>query len=297
MSFARKDIYYNIFKRVKSVPILKHLFCSRRTGVRCLLLHRIDEYDLDSLHALLKVMDDNFGFISPEDFFTHLRGDKVISATKLLLTFDDGFKSDRIVVDQILKGMGIKALFFVCPKIVETADKISPDFMKMVQDNVFNGLKPSLLTPKDYNFMNWEDLMVLVNEGHTIGSHTMTHKRLSAIKDANELRTEIAASKIDLETRLKIKVDCFSYPFGNNQSINASAYKIMVKHYDYCFTGLRGLNTASVSPHHLFRDKIEVEEGNEFNLNILEGMMDWYYWLKKGELRKISGITSGRAQQ
>ncbi|MBI5139913.1 MAG: polysaccharide deacetylase family protein [Candidatus Vogelbacteria bacterium] len=243
-------------------------------------------------------MDDSFGFISPADFFAYLRGDKMLVGSKLLLTFDDGFKSDRIVADQILKELGINAVFFVCPKIVEAADKVSPEFKRIVQNNVFNGIEPSLLTTKDYDFMNWEDLKALANDGHTIGSHTWTHQRLSSIKDVNELRAEVAASRIDLETKLNIKVNCFSYPFGNNQSINALAYEIMVKHYDYCFTGLRGVNTVSVRPHHLFRDKIEIEAGDEFNLNILEGMMDWYYWLKKRELNKISGdeLSAGRNQ-
>jgi hypothetical protein len=102
----------------------------------------------------------------------------------------------------------------------------------------------------------------------------------------NELIDEISLSKNSLEKNLNIKVNCFSYPFGNNQSIDASAYKIITNSYDYCFTGLRGLNTSSVDPNYLFRDKIEVQSGNKFNQNIIEGMMDWFYWFKMINLKR-----------
>jgi peptidoglycan/xylan/chitin deacetylase (PgdA/CDA1 family) len=232
-------------------------------------------------------MDEDFGFINPSDFFAFLDGAEIFSGTKLLLTFDDGFKSCRAMADQVLNEMGIKAVFFVCPKIIEDSVKSNSSFEAMVQQNIFDAENRSLLTRNDFSFLNWDDLKALVKDGHCVGAHTLSHKRLSTIKDINELRDEIILSKDFLEKNLNVKIDCFAYPFGDNKSIQASGYKIIKNQFRYCFTGLRGINLIRANPHYLFRDQIEIENSDQFNRSILEGMMDWYYWLKMNSLKKI----------
>lgn len=290
MNTTIKALYCNLFKLFRRVPFIKQLWSVEKSGVRCLLLHQINPNDFDRFQALLRKLDKEFGFITPLDFFAFLAGDKAFSGTKLLLTFDDGFKSNRIVADQVLRELGIKAIFFICPGIAEAANEINPEFKSLIQQNVFDGQERSLLKPRDFDFLNWDDLRALIEGGHWVGAHALAHKRLSTINDGNELTNEIVLSKAKLEEQFNFKIECFAYPFGDNPSICATAYHLIKKHFKYCFTGLRGLNVAGADLHYLLRDQIEIADDNEFIRNILNGMMDWFYRLKlRGLKRKTRG--------
>jgi peptidoglycan/xylan/chitin deacetylase (PgdA/CDA1 family) len=59
--------------------------------------------------------------------------------------------------------------------------------------------------------MNFDDLRVLQSEGHTIGSHTITHPNLALIDD-EQLRHEMTESKRILESELDTEIVHFSYP-------------------------------------------------------------------------------------
>jgi len=59
--------------------------------------------------------------------------------------------------------------------------------------------------------MNFDDLRILQSEGHTIGSHTLTHPNLAFLTD-KEARYEMEESKKLLESELKTDIKHFSYP-------------------------------------------------------------------------------------
>src|SRR6185436_13924958 len=92
--------------------------------------------------------------------------------------------------------------------------------------------------PKHRTFMSWEDLQSLLAAGHTIGSHTLSHQRLSMISN-DERKKEIIDSGDVLEKRLGTKIRWFAYPFGDIGSIDAESYRIIRTRYDFCCTGLR----------------------------------------------------------
>jgi len=59
--------------------------------------------------------------------------------------------------------------------------------------------------------MNFDDLRTLKNDGHTIGSHTISHPNLAYLND-KEIRFEMEESKKILESELKTDIAHFSYP-------------------------------------------------------------------------------------
>ena len=65
---------------------------------------------------IIFLLDDGWKFIKPQDL---LSGGYKILNKKILLTFDDGFYSNKIIADKILKKYNIKAIFFVPSKFVE----------------------------------------------------------------------------------------------------------------------------------------------------------------------------------
>ncbi len=59
--------------------------------------------------------------------------------------------------------------------------------------------------------LSWEEVRSLQGEGHTIGSHTMSHPNVAHIS-LDEVRSELGESKQLLESRLGTAVRHFSYP-------------------------------------------------------------------------------------
>jgi peptidoglycan/xylan/chitin deacetylase (PgdA/CDA1 family) len=63
--------------------------------------------------------------------------------------------------------------------------------------------------------LNWKEIEELsADELVTIGSHTINHHNLIQLPDSYS-RDEIARSKEILESKIKKRVDHFSYPLGN----------------------------------------------------------------------------------
>ncbi len=62
--------------------------------------------------------------------------------------------------------------------------------------------------------MTWDQLRQLVRGGHEIGSHSMTHAMLPQCNDT-ALHYEVAESRRELEARLGVSIDSFSYPNGD----------------------------------------------------------------------------------
>jgi peptidoglycan/xylan/chitin deacetylase (PgdA/CDA1 family) len=108
-----------------------------------------------------------------------------ISGLSVALTFDDGHHSDIDIVLPLLKKFHFSATFF---PVVHHINK--------------------------EGYVSWEELHILSKEGHTIGSHGLTHRRLSALP-LNEVRSELSDSKQQLESRLGIPIRLFAFPYGD----------------------------------------------------------------------------------
>lgn len=71
--------------------------------------------------------------------------------------------------------------------------------------------------------MNWNDLRELINAGHYIGSHTVSHSMLGTIADENEITKELVLSGQRINDELGYFPLTISYPVG---SYNETTKKI-----------------------------------------------------------------------
>ena len=94
----------------------------KEARLRVLLYHDIASEDQVDFERQLNWLSQRWSFISPDHFTEVLNGEKTIQKDSLLLTFDDGFASNRNVVEEILNPMGIKALFFIISDFVNIED-------------------------------------------------------------------------------------------------------------------------------------------------------------------------------
>ena len=79
-------------------------------------------------------------------------------------------------------------------------------------------------------FMNWQEIEVLSSDKLvTIGSHSVSHRRLSKCTK-KEAAFEIHKSKKIIEEKLSINIKHFAYPYGGVKDFNKKDIKLLKKH-------------------------------------------------------------------
>ncbi|MBF0440579.1 MAG: polysaccharide deacetylase family protein [Oligoflexales bacterium] len=242
------------------------------------LFHDIPLGERDKFESLIEYLHSNYQIIFPEQLdqlrsggLSESRGSRYC-----LITFDDGFSSDYGIVLNVLKKYGIKALFFICPGIIE---KRASEQGLLIKENIGN--------PREgLSLMSWGQLAELLGKGHAVGCHTSFHRRLT---DENlcHFQEEIVGAKALIKERLGVDTRWFAYPFGDAGSICRDAVSLIRNHYDYCFSGVRGINTEIGRGSMFFRQSIDLGRSLYSQKLFLQGAFDPLY---KGPRRKLKAL-------
>lgn len=252
----------------------KSLGISNEFGrLRVLLFHDIAPNQYGVFKDKIEWLSKKWKFVGPEQFGDMLSGKKPVEGDSLLLTFDDGFCSDRVVAEKILNPMGIRALFFVISEFSKLDDKDMQS--KFISDNLYPGEKVPENT-KHMRNMSIADLKYLVETGHTIGSHTTSHGRLSSIT-GEALVSEIVSGADWLQDQLDVNIDHFAYSFGDLASFSREALNVARARFSYIYTGMRGDNSRLVPPWAIRRDSIAIENSLSLVGAFVEGAADFRY--------------------
>jgi peptidoglycan/xylan/chitin deacetylase (PgdA/CDA1 family) len=130
-----------------------------------------------------------------------------VEPTGVAITFDDGYRDNLTNAAPTLNELGMPATVFM---VAGYAGKP----LRAEQ-----GSEAGLL-------MTWSELRELEAMGITIGSHTLTHPRLSTLDEAGQ-QMEIRESRVLLEEELGHKVSTFAYPFGAALDFTAETVQIV----------------------------------------------------------------------
>ena len=172
-------------------------------------LYALEPTQFDAIVAM--IVEKFGGTVSMEDIIASQSS--LVNRSGVLLTFDDGYEDHSEIALPILKKYNAKATFFLLPKYFG-------------QKNLWDHRSQVIL-----DHLSIEQARKLVKEGHTVGSHGLTHNSLLKFSD-QQLKTELMKSNVILEDYLQINVDCFSYPYGDfDQNITELASGI----YKYSF--------------------------------------------------------------
>ena len=258
----------------------------KTAGVYPLILHDIPECDRSRFEFLLDMLLDEYTFITPDNFVSYLNGDYYPKENQLLLTFDDGYYSNYIVAKDILKSRNIKAIFFLSTGFIDLIEK--NEIKNYIHKNFFNKQLPPDLDIDEMTPMNWDNILELIELGHTIGAHTINHVNLSSLVDNDQLEEEIILAGEQIEERIGIRVDHFAFPFGNIGSMNAQAMRIATKKYKYIYSGIRGKNDTNTNHWAIRRDAINILDEVQYNAFIASGGLGFYYWKDRFQLDKIA---------
>jgi peptidoglycan/xylan/chitin deacetylase (PgdA/CDA1 family) len=113
------------------------------------------------------------------------------ASRSVIITFDDGYRDFFDNAFPILERYGLKATVFL------VAGKM--------------GSRSSMLGGKE--ILTWGDARELRKRGVVFGSHTVNHLKLKDLPFI-EVEAEIMDSKKEIESRLGVPVEAFSYPYA-----------------------------------------------------------------------------------
>ncbi|MDP8911776.1 MAG: polysaccharide deacetylase family protein, partial [Actinomycetota bacterium] len=130
----------------------------------------------------------------------------------LHVTFDDAFRSVSRAVPA-LERLGVPATVFACSAYARDGRPL--DVPELAAD--------AARLPNELATMPWDDLRALAERGIEIGSHTVSHPRLTTVSDAR-LERELRESREHLEDELGRPCRFLAYPYGDEDGrVHAAA--------------------------------------------------------------------------
>ena len=251
------------------------------SSLRVLIYHDIPPEEQHQFAAQLRWLARSWRFVSADQFAALVSGSEPVRGRNLLLTFDDGFASNRRVAEEVLRPMGIRALFFPVSDFVSIVDR--NEARQFIAQHIQPGCNADELPTHLYN-MGWSDLEALLQQGHSIGGHTRTHARLSQIGTEPDLEREIVAGADTLAHRLGVPIEHFAYTFGDIASFSPQALEVARRRFRFVYSGLRGDNARGVSPFALRRDAITTQDSISLVGAYVEGAADFHYARSRAQL-------------
>lgn len=244
--------------------------------------HNITPVDFEWFKNTINFIEQKFEIMDPKDLFSK----KSRSRKRVLITFDDGFKSNKKLEELILKPKNIKAIFFITTNFISLDESKAYDF---VANNFYpkstNAFFLNETIKKHFLPMNWLDLTNLIENGHTIGCHTKNHPILSNLSIENQ-KTEILESKTLLEKKLNVNIEHFAFPFGSPDSINTEALGIMHEEFNYNFSNVRGMVNNSKKDL-LYRQNISPGMPEWLIEDVINGKLNWLHYKKRLKLNTL----------
>ena len=207
--------------------------------------HDLPPETIGCFRANLHFLKRSTNVISLDDFFSgRLSSEKI----NVVITFDDGYKSWITDAVPILKEMGLPATFFVTSGFVGLSKEDESEFMR---SKLLIKLRPGSIT----GGLNVEDVRKFVDEGFTVGGHTLNHCNLAGLRDSVQLKYEITEDKMRLERIIGKKIDYFAYPFGAYQNPEINLAEVLKESgYRGAVTTVSGFNSVGTSPYFLHRE-------------------------------------------
>lgn len=234
----------------------------------------------EALDWQLTYLTRHFAPAEPADLEAWLSGRAAGEKPKLLLTFDDGYRSNYDIAAPIIERHGFRGYFFV-PEGCIASDRAAAD-----ADLATRPGEPEAR-------MTWNECRDLLARGHRIGCHTRTHIRLSDDIPADRLADEIDQAGRDISAKLGAPVEDFCWVGGEEWSYGANAYgEIRKAGYRRVFmTNLYPVLPGSPADW-IQRTNIEAHWPLDEVRFYLSGLMDMAYAPKRRRLaRKLQGAA------
>ncbi|PCE62614.1 polysaccharide deacetylase family protein [Sediminicola luteus] len=147
---------------------------------------------------------------------------------------DDGFKNN-LAAAAILERYGASCCFFVNPSTIGLTE----------YEKIKSFCHEKLNVPP-ISFLNWEDVDLLLKNGHEIGGHTMYHDMVAAMP-LEAFEDDLLETKKILESKCG-QIKHFAYPYGGFQHFTPQAFETVFEEgYETCASAVRGCHIVDQS--------------------------------------------------
>jgi peptidoglycan/xylan/chitin deacetylase (PgdA/CDA1 family) len=235
-------LYYLGYSRIRNLVFR----LQRKSFARFVIFHDLPSKALGRFENNLHFLKQSTNVVSLGDFFSgRLSSEKI----NTVITFDDGFKGWVTDAIPVLKKLKLPATFFVSSGFVGLSKEDEAEFIR----------SRLMLTQTSHRRttggLTLEDVRRIVEEGFTIGGHTLNHCNLAELQNSVQLKYEIAEDKMKLEKIAGTKIEYFSYPFGAYHNPQIDITKVLKESgYKGAVTNASGFNSVRSNPYLLHRD-------------------------------------------
>jgi peptidoglycan/xylan/chitin deacetylase (PgdA/CDA1 family) len=200
----------------------------------------------------------------------------------ILVTFDDGLRSNRDVALPILERYGLTGWFFVPFAFIDAEPPAQEEFARthhIQLDQRYGDTRAA---------MSWDELRAM-SARHVVGCHTRTHRRMHADVAPAVVEDEILAARRDMEERLGRPVETYCWVGGEEHSYSAEAARVVRRGgYRFAFMTNNAPITPDTDPLQLQRTNIEAGYPLDVVRFQLSGVMDALYAPKRDRVNRLT---------
>jgi peptidoglycan/xylan/chitin deacetylase (PgdA/CDA1 family) len=220
----------------------------KANGHRILIYHLVLKEDRKLFEEHIKFLKDNFVVTSVSEVLRTATEAKNKNGYCAAITFDDGFRILMRDCLDVLNKYDIKATFFVPTGFVDLSDRPDRAAIYSLRAHYYNlPLEP----------MRPQDLRLLVDLGHEVGSHGVAHVGLNALS-FRAAEQELKRSKARIAQWTEKDPTGFAYPYGHfKSSLGEPPEWVRSAGYRYAVTQKRGAADQSSNLFLLPRDHVE----------------------------------------
>lgn len=240
----------------------------KKSSVTVITFHDVEEKDYFKFERIINHIHKRFKFITPDDFIKFKKGALNLSGRHILVTFDDGFRSSKVVTERFLDPLEIKAIFFCCPDFLNSENS---NYKGFVANNLYKGLRTENEVLESEIPMTSDEIDKLINNGHSIGGHTLSHLKLASPSTIEDRKHEVSQCAGYFKDKHDSSPIFFAYPFGALDCIDSDSIKLIENKYEYCFSGIRGNVSPTDHPMAVYRQSVTLQDDYLLQLALFYG--------------------------
>ncbi len=200
----------------------------------------------------------------------------------LLITFDDGLRTNYDVAAPVLERHGFPGWFFVPVGFIDEPAQHQLAYASEHLIQVDHAYADGRVA------MSWDELRAL-SQRHEVGCHTRTHLRLAPSIAPAMLEDEIIAAREDMTARVGRTVDTFCWVGGEEHTYSAEAARVIRRAgYAYSFMTNNAPLVPGTDPYQIQRTNIEAAWPLDVLRFQLSGVMDAIYAPKRSRVNRLT---------
>jgi peptidoglycan/xylan/chitin deacetylase (PgdA/CDA1 family) len=254
-----------------------------RPMIRGVNYHSVGASNAEAFERHLEYYAAGYDNVSLEQLAAFLRGEWKPRRQGIIISSDDGLRTDYDVMAPALERHGFTGWFFV------PSDLIVLPATEQVAAASAARVTPVEEAPNGRVFMSPAEVRILAQR-HVVGCHTASHVRLSSALNPARLHAEIIDARRKLEAHTGAAISVFCWVGGEDGSYSRSAATV-IREAGYRFSFMTGSYPIRPwsNPLQLHRTNIEVHYSVPLVGLFLSGLLDLRNTVKR---RRINAITA-----